>query len=211
MKLDGWRGAAVALALVTATPAAFGTDFISTWKAPDATSLKGTGKGNKIVAVVMAKVEGTRRASEDALAREITGRGAIGVPLYTLTPEGSPASEAQARAAVEKENAVGVVVLRPIGSQENVYTTPVTYMGPGYSNFWGGYWGYGWGGAWGTVVGGEMRTDFIVHIEALVYSVKQNKLMWAGQSKTSNPKNVDKLVKDIVSAIVKEMKKAKLL
>lgn len=211
MNVVGQRTATLALVLVTAAAVTAAADFVSTWKAPDATSLKGTGKGNKIIAVVMAKNEGSRRAGEDALAREITGRGAIGVPLYSITPAGSVTDEALARAAVEKEGAVGVVVLRPIGSHDKVYTTPVTYMGPGYSNFWGGYWGYGWGAPWGTVSGGEIRSDFIVYIEALVYSSTQNKLVWAGTSKSSNPKNVDRLVKDIVSALVKEMKKAKLL
>ena len=61
------------------------------------------------------------------------------------------------------------------------------------------------------MTGGEIRTDYIIMIETLVYSVKQNKLLWAGQSKTTNPDNVDALVKDIVSAVVVEMKKANLL
>jgi hypothetical protein len=60
-------------------------------------------------------------------------------------------------------------------------------MGPGYSNFWGGYWGYGWGAPYGTVTGGEVRTDYIVSIETLIYSVKQNKLVFGAQSKTTNP------------------------
>jgi hypothetical protein len=199
----------IGLALILA--ACKSTGFQSTWKAPDATSLKGQGQGQKIVAIVMSKNEGTRRASEDALARELTKRGAIGVPLYSITPAGAVTDEAAARAAVEKEGAVGVVVLRPIAQQDKVYTTPVTYAGPGYSTFWGGYWGYGWGAPWGTVSGGDVRTDFIIIIETLVYSVKQNKLMWVGQSKTTNPDNVDALVKDIVSAVVVEMKKQNLL
>ena len=203
--------AALTVGLVLMLAACKSTAFESTWKAPDATSLKGTGQGQKIIAIVMSKNEGTRRASEDALARELTKRGAIGVALYSITPAGSVADEASARAAVEKAGAVGVVVLRPIAQQDKVYTTPVTYAGPGYSSFWGGYWGYGWGAPWGTVTGGEMRTDFIIIIETLVYSMKQNKLMWVGQSKTTNPDNVDALVKDIVSAVVVEMKKQNLL
>lgn len=203
--------AALTIGLVLMLAACKSTAFESTWKAPDATSLRGQGQGQKIVAIVMSQNEGTRRASEDALAREITARGAIGVPLYSITPAGSVSDEAQARAAVEKEGAVGVVVLRPIAQRDKVYTTPVTYAGPGYSNFWGGYWGYGWGAPWGTVTGGEMRTDYIIVIETLVYSTKQNKLMWVGQSRTTNPDNVDALVKEIVSSVVAEMKKQNLL
>ena len=205
------KRASLIVALTLALVACKSTMWVSTWKAPDATSLKGQGQGQKIVAIVMSKNEGTRRASEDALAREISARGAVGVPLYSITPAGSVADEATARAAVEKEGAIGVVVLRPIAQQDKVYTTPVTYAGPGYSSFWGGYWGYGWGAPWGTVTGGEIRTDYIIMIETLVYSVKQNKLLWVGQSKTTNPDNVDALVRDIVSAVVVEMKKQNLL
>ncbi len=202
--------AAVVIGVALGLTACTSTSFVSTWKAPDATPL--TGQGQKVVAVVMAKNEGTRRAGEDALAREITSRGNnIGVPLYSITPGNDPASEAQARAAVEKEGAAGVVVFRPVGSHQETYTTPVTYMGPGYSNFWGGYWGYGWGAPYGTVSGGEVRTDLVVSIETLIYSVKQNKLVWAGQSKTTNPANVDAMVKEIAAAVVSELKKQKLL
>jgi hypothetical protein len=83
------------------------------------------------------------------------------------------------------------------------------YAGPYYRGFWGGgYYGYGWGGAWGA---STVRTDTIVSIETLVYSMKQNKLVWAGQSQTTNPSRVDGLVKEIVAAAAREMKKEGLL
>ena len=48
--------------------------FVSTWKAPDATPLEL--RGSKVAAVVMMENQASRRAAEDALAREITARGA---------------------------------------------------------------------------------------------------------------------------------------
>ena len=78
-----------------------------------------------------------------------------------------------------------------------------------YGPYWGGYYGYGWGGAWGT--GTDIRTDTIVTVETLVYSLKQNKLLWAGQSKTTNPSNVDSFVKELAAGAVREMKKVGLL
>jgi len=65
------------------------------------------------------------------------------------------------------------------------------------------------GGAWGT--GTDIRTDTIVTVETLVYSLKQNKLLWAGQSKTTNPSNVDSFVKELAAGAVREMKKVGLL
>jgi hypothetical protein len=45
-----------------------------------------------------------------------------------------------------------------------------------------------------------------VVVETRVYSLKQNKLVWGGQSKTTNPKNVDALVRKLAAAAAKELK-----
>jgi hypothetical protein len=198
--------AAVVVATVSLVACA-STGLVSSWKAPDAQPLKG--EGSKVAVVVMTKNESTRRAAEDALAQRITARGGQGVPTYTMMSTAEP-DEAAAKAALEKAGVNAVVVLRPIGSEKEVYSTPTMYAGPAYGPYWGGYYGYGWGGAWGTG-GGEIRTDTIVSVETLVYSMKQNKLVWAGQSKTTNPSKIDAFVKEIADAVAKEMKKQGLI
>jgi len=182
------------------------TSFNSTWKAPDAQPI-GNFAGKKVVGFVATKNEAVRRSAEDALASELTARGAQGVAGYTVVPP-DVTDEARAKAMVEKSGAVGVVVIRPVGKDKEVYSTPSMYTGPYYGGFWGGYWGYGWGAPWG---GGEIRTDTIVTVETLVYSLAQNKLIWAGQSQTTNPSKVDSFVREIVAATAKEMKKAGLI
>lgn len=183
--------------------------FVSSWKAPDATPLEF--KGSKVAAVVMMKNEASRRAAEDSLAREITARGAVGVPMYTIFPEGKPESEGAARAALEKAGVAGAVVMRPVGVEKEVSSTPTAYSGPMYSGYYGGFYGHGWGATWGPPSGGEIRTDTIVVVETLVYSLKQNKLVWGGQSRTTNPKNVDSLVVKLSAAAAKELEKQGLI
>ena len=180
--------------------------FISSWKAPDAAPLEL--RGSKVAAVVMMKNGASRRAAEDSLAREITARGAQGVPMYTLLAEGTPENEAAARAALEKAGMAGAVVMRPVSVDKEVSSTPVTYSGSMY----GGYYG-GWGAAYGPPMmsGGEIRTDTIVVVETLIFSLKQNKLVWGGQSKTTNPKNVDQLVVKLAAAVAKELEKQGLI
>lgn len=182
------------------------TGFQSTWKAPDAKPL-GSLAGKKVLAVVLVQNESARRAAEDALASELTRRGAQGVASYTMFPS-KPDNEAAARAAVEKAGFVAAVTMRPTGKDKEVYSTPSMYMGPSYGGYWGGYWGYGWGGAWSAP---EIRTDTIVSVETLVYSLEQNKLVWAGQSRTTNPSKVDAFVREVVGEVGKEMKKGGLL
>ena len=191
---------------LAATTACATTSFNSTWKAPDAKPV--VLSGQKVVAFVLTKNEASRRAAEDALAREITAGGAQGVPSYTLIAAAAAPDEAKAKAQIEGAGATGVVVMRPIDSSKEVVATS-TYMGPSYGPYWGGYYGYGWGGAWGGGV--DVRTNTIVTVETLVYSIPQNKLIWAGQSNTTNPSKVDAFVRELATAARREMKKAGLL
>jgi hypothetical protein len=184
------------------------TSYNSTWRNPEAQAV-GPMSGETVVAMVMSKNASTRRAAEDALAREISANGAKGIAGYTVVPDDAVGDEAKARAAIEKAGAVGVVVMRPVSKEKQITSTPSMYMGPSYGPYWGGYYGYGWGGAWST--GPDIRTDTIVSVETLVYSLKQNKLIWAGESKTTNPSNVDSFVRELATSAAKEMKKAKLL
>ena len=199
-------GFAAALALVGCTSA-----FVSTWKAPDAQPFQL--QGAKVAAVVMMRNEASRRAAEDTLAREITARGAQGVPMYQILPDGRPENEAQAKAALEKAGMAGAVVMRPVSIDKEVRSTPVTYSGGYYGSYYGGYYGHGWGSPWGMGVasGGEIRTDTIVTIETLIYSLRQNKLVWGAQSRTTNPREVEKLVHNLAGDVAEELAKQGLI
>ena len=180
------------------------TGFQSTWRNPEAQPIRA--EGERVAAVVMAKNEANRRAAEDALAREITAQGAIGVAMYTVAPD--VANEAAARAALEKAGFAGVVVMRPVGSQQEITATSTMYAGPSYAGYWGGYYGYGWGAPWG---GTEIRTDTLVSVETLVYSLKQNRLVWGGQSQTTNPSNVESFVREVANSVAKELRREGLI
>ena len=185
-------------------------DFVSTWKDPTAEPLQL--RGAKVAAVVMIKDEATRRPGEDALAREITARGAQGVPMYTLMPGGNPEDEAAARAACEAAGVQGIVVMKPTAVDKQVETKPVTSLEPTYSSYWGGYYSAGWGTSYAPVtVGEEIKVTRVVTVETRVYSLRQNKLVWTGQSKTTNPSNVDAEVKKLASATAAQLQKEGLM
>jgi hypothetical protein len=192
---------AIVLATMLLTACA-SSRFASTWRNPEAQPLQA--KGEKVAALVMAKNESTRRAAEDALAKAITARGAQGVPMYSIA--GTGADEAKTKAVLEKEGFAAVVVMRPVGSKQEISST--TYAGPSYAGFYGGYYGYGWGAPYG---GTEIRTDTIVSVETLVYSLKQNKLVWGGQSETTNPSQVDNFVRELANATAEELQKQGLI
>jgi hypothetical protein len=184
--------------------------FESTWKAPDAQPFELSGA--RVAAVVMMRNEAGRRAAEDALAREITAHGAQGVPMYQIFPDARPKSEDEAKKALEKAGMAGVVVMRPIDVSKEVVSTPTSYPGGPYGSYWGGYYGHGWGSPWGMqATGVDIRTNTIVTIETLIYSFRQNKLVWGSQSRTTNPRDVDKVIRKLATDVAKALQQEGLI
>jgi hypothetical protein len=58
---------------------------------------------------------------------------------------------------------------------------------------------------------GYVQRDTVVALESNVYSVKDDKLLWASRSETINPGTAQELVDSVLDATVKEMKKQKVL
>ena len=184
------------------------TTFDSTWKSPDAKNFTGSFQGKKVLAVILAKETGTRRAGEDVLAAELTKRGAQGVPSYRALEGIDTTNEAAAKAALEKVGFVGAVTMRPVAKDKEIVSTPGMYTGGMYGGYWGGYYGHGWGGAYSAPT---VQTNTIISVETLIYSLKENKLIWSGRSRTTNPSKLDSFIKEIVSEAGSEMKKEGLL
>jgi hypothetical protein len=207
--------ALVPVLLVAAAGCATGSSFTSTWKAPDAQPL--TGSGKKVAALIISKDESVRRGSEDLLSYQLTKRGAKGIPAYALIPADAVQDKDKAKAAFEKAGIQGVVSMRVVGkNQELNYQPGSTWASPWgsayYGSFWGGggggYYAWGWGGVYDP---GYLRTDTIVTIETLVFSLEQDKLIWAGMSRTSNPDSVPDLIRELVEKAAKEMRKQGLI
>jgi hypothetical protein len=179
------------------------TKFISTWKSPSAAPVEV--KGAKVAAVVMTRDDGSRRKAEDLLAREISARGAQGVPMYTILPQATLDDEPAARAALDAAQVEGLIVMRPVGVKTDT-VEPLPYTGTVYDGYWGGYYAYGWASPWGMgTTSSDAYSYTTLSVETLVYSLKQNKLLWAGVSETINPSNLEKLMEELGVEINKEL------
>jgi hypothetical protein len=183
------------------------TGFVSSWKDPAATPLEF--HGAKVAAVVIMDDPVSRRSAEDTLAREITARGAQGIAMYTILPNATPSMEAATRTALENAGVLGVVTMRPVRVDKNLKVTPVYQLEPRYSSYWGGYYGHGWNTPYASQipVGEDLSVKTTVWVETLVYSLKQNKLVWSGTSKTKSPPAVPELVKSLSAQVAAELNK----
>ena len=215
-----------------------GITIVQSVRPPDAEPLNL--RGEKVAAVVMMQNQKVRVEAENALAKAITKRGVQGIPMHTLLASPNPANQEAARAALEQAGVKGLVVLRPTRVRKTERTPARSYTMPMYSGYWGGYYGYGWGTPWGAPTnpygkpqgpehGGEpgpgtgyyVPTTIdvpateervtVVRVEILVYSLKQNRLVWAGETESSEPGNVDSYVMDLVEVTAEELVKVRLI
>ena len=81
--------------------------------------------------------------------------------------------------------------------------TPSMWSSPYYSTLWG-YYGYGWGSLY-AYDPGQTRIDQVAVVETLVFGVPQNKLLWAAVTESTNPKDANRVIKEIVTETVKQM------
>jgi len=196
------RYTAIAVLLAGVTLAAASTKFKSTWKAPGLEPVSFAGK--KVVALVISDDDSLRVSSEEGLASELTDRGLNGVPSYRIIPKEEVKDPDKARGWFERAQAEGVVAMRLVDARKVQTYTPATWTGRYYGSLWG-YYGYGWGS--GMYIPPRVDEDALVTIETLIFSVPQNKLLWAAVSETKNPKSARQLLADLVKTTAKELQK----
>ncbi len=127
----------VAVAALHAAP-----KFTSVWKSPEASQVSFAGK--KVAALVITGDDSLRVSGEEALVRELTGRGMQAVATYRIAPKEELAKAETAKGWFEKANVEGVVAMRPVKKENRTTYTPGMWVNPYYSTLWG-YYGYGWG------------------------------------------------------------------
>jgi hypothetical protein len=186
---------------------AAGPKFVSTWKAPDASGVSFAGK--KVAALIMSDDLNLRMSGEEALVRELAAVGVPGgVASYRIVPREELRDPDKAKGWYERAGAEGVVAMRLVDSDKRQVWTPSMWVTTNYSSLWG-YYGYGWNAVYAA--GGSTTVERTVVIENLIFSVPLNKLLWAGVTETTNPKDAAGAIKDIVAACVKEMTKEGLI
>jgi hypothetical protein len=199
--------------------------FVVSYRPPDAEPL--AMRGQKVAAAVLMQDQQVRALAENTLAEEISKRGALGVPMHVILPSAVPDDEATARAAIEGAGVKGLIVMRPRKVKTSVTTPATTYATAAYTGFWGGYypgvWGGmgwragdgpygGWYGAPPVYVGithqaAHTETYEVVKVEILIYSLMQNRLVWAGETETVDPGAVDVFVENLAAGTADELRR----
>ncbi|HTP41099.1 MAG TPA: hypothetical protein VML36_01635 [Nitrospiria bacterium] len=193
MKIDRML-VAVTLTILTACT---GTTLQDSWLDP---SIKSGQHFKKIAVIVMSRDPMIRRTAEDTLVSRITRTQAV--PAYSLLSESDEEDSGRVKARLQEAGVDGVVVMRMIGVDKQTSWVPGNYP-PAYGGF-GSYWGYAHPMAYSP---GYLQTDTIVQVETNVYSLADDKLVYAARSETFNPTSAASMVKEIANAIAADLKK----
>jgi hypothetical protein len=188
------------LLLAAAAVARPDNDFISTWRAPGSEPLNFAGR--KVAAVLIIDDQNLRVSAEEALARELTARGSIGVPAYRIIPKEELTKKDAARGWFERAGVQGLVILRLVQTDtEKVYSAAV--WSSGYYNYAWDYWGNGWASVYPL---GKAREERTITVETLLYDVSKGTPIWAGVSRTTDPKDPQSYIKGLAIDVVKRLR-----
>lgn len=194
--------AILAAAALVAACATSSTSFVNTRKAPDAAPIDFAGK--KVAAFALGLTEPMRRSTEEALARELTARGVQGIPAYSIVPSTELRDREAAKAKLRQAGVEGVVLLRLIDTQKKkVHTEWASSEYRTLPNY------HTWGIAGADP--GYDRSVTTLSVETLIYSLAQDKLLWSGQSETTDAANAERFVREHAGAIAAELRREGLI
>lgn len=185
------------LTLLVALPLAScgSTGLAESWVEPSLTSRP---RFEKVFVAYLGEDASAQRSAEDALASHMQGTEVV--KCYEQFPESLGQRSALPDPARVKDRlralgCDGAVVLRLSRVEQEVSWSASSY--PTHYRSFGGYWGHP------TEM--DMRTDEIVHVETNVYSLADDKLLYAARSRTFNPGSAAGMVDEIADAVAEDL------
>jgi len=189
-----------ALACGLAVRADAGTKMVSTWSEPTTGPLKFA----RVLVLVIAPHESQMQYGEAVLVSLM--KRTQGVSAHSVLPNDDAKDEQKMRAYLAKEAFDGAVTLRLMAAGQQTTATSGIYA-PAHTGFWN-YYSY----AWPLVSDiGYVHSERAFAMETQVYSLKDDKVVWGGITKTVDPKDARQLVEDVARAVAKDLKKRKLI
>ena len=159
----------------------------------------------------VAKEEKTRRSFENKFVEKLKAAGIQAVASSSVMPSAQKIEKAAILAAIEKLDIDAVLVTRLISLKEEEIRSPSTSEYGRPDDYHGRYY-RDYSTAYGSSrQPAQYTTSVRVGLETKLYDVETEKLIWAANSKTANPKSKLELFDSVIEALVQDLKKNKLL
>lgn len=186
------------------------TTIVNSWRDPKITVAQENFK--KVLVVVLVKDEASRRIAENRIA---ASNPIFKTSYQYLNETTKQLTQEQKLKILQDENFDGVVTMRLVSTEKETTYVPGSYTGMYYGGFDGlysGMYGYGFGNWYGMYSpafydpGYYQETTYYM-VETNVFSLKENKLIWTGTTRSDYVTDVGQTVDAIMQAVVKEMRK----
>lgn len=193
--------------LLLVLPLFAGTDIVHRWVLTGPPMPKFT----KVMVASVTENYLVRQSFEDEMKKLLEKNGVQAVQSYMVLPPKNEMMEGELRQRIKESVLDGVIVVRPKAVRqetEEVVTGGIWVPPPGYYSFYP-YWNMAYGQFYAT----SWRTEenVIVRVEVNFYNVKDEKLVWSGETDTVYSKDFEKLGKDYAKTLVKQLKRDKVI
>ena len=138
-------------------------------------------------------------------------QGVQGVQSYMVLPPKNEMMEGELKQRIKESSLDSVLVVRPKAVRtetEEVVTSASYAPPPGYYTFWP-YWNMTYDNM--NSANTTTREDVIVRVEFNLYSTKDDRLVWSGESDTVYSKQFERLGKEYAQTLVRQLRKDKVV
>jgi hypothetical protein len=149
-----------------------------------------------------------RQEFEDQMKKLLANYGVEGVPSYMVLPPRNEMMDGEMKQRIQESSLDGVLVVRPraVGSSSDEFVSDGSYVPPpGYYTFWS-YWDMAYDPA-----NSPKQENAPVRVEFNLYSTKDERLVWSGETDTIYSSSFDKIRKQYALALVKRLKKDRII
>jgi len=192
------------------TPSFAGTKIVHKW----VLSGEPMPKLDKILVVAVVENYLIRQELEDEMEHLLSQSGVTGIKSHMVLPPRNELAEGELKEHIKNGDFDGVLVIRPQSERVETkevggsFASPYLVAPPGYNSFWP-YWNTAWSQVHTTT--SYLQEDTVIRAEFNLYNTKDEKLLWSGETDTVYTKNFSKLGKEYARALVKQLKKDKVI
>jgi hypothetical protein len=165
----------------------------------------------KILVIAVVENYLIRQHFEDEMEKLLGNAGVEGVKSHMVLPPRNELMEGELKQRIKESDLDAVLVIRPkaVRQETKEVVTGTFYMPPpGYYTFWP-YWNMTY--TQFSTTSSYMEENTIVRAEFNLYYTKDEKLLWSGETDTVYSKDFGKLGKEYASALIKQLKKDKVI
>ena len=157
-------------------------------------------KFQTVAVFAMVKDQQMRQDIEEALASQMPNT--VAVPVYKMISNEELADIDAVKKKLSERGMEGALVLSVRNvDQKTTYYSSGMYPSA-YYNF-GGYYNYAWNYMYEPY--GYSSTNVYVDLEILIYSLKNDQLVWYGESTSVNPESIQQTISELAVSVKNQL------